>query len=444
VKRAVLLIATGLLFGVSAQPALAAWTSAATGSASGKAQQLASGAQPTLSVSGQQVTVSWNQISVLGSRVGALSGGGYTVTRYATGSSTPITPAAGCAGTQSGSAAQLSCTESSVPEGSWRYTVTPLLRNWRGSESALSTSAVVDETAPTVTLTAPANNAWTNNQKPTTSGAAGTATGDLPTITVKIYAGATATGTPVQTLTTPASVGAYSVAPSSNLAAGTYTAQASQTDSAGNTGLSSANTFTVDVTAPALTLTAPAAWTNNQKPTTSGAAGTAAGDLATITVKIYAGATATGTPVQTLTTTASAGAYSVAPSSNLAAGTYTAQASQTDSAGNTGLSSARTFIVDITPPAVTVNPTCTSSSHHASVSGAAGILSGDSTSITVVIYNGTGTGGTVFQTQTITASGATWSASSNTLTNHATYTVQATQTDAAGNTGNSGTCTFSA
>jgi hypothetical protein len=348
VKRAVLLIATALLFGASAQPALAAWTSAGTGSASGKAQQLASGAQPTLSVSGQQVTVSWNQISVLGSRVGALPGGGYTVTRYATGSSTPITPAAGCAGTQSGSAAQLSCTESSVPEGSWRYTVTPLLRNWRGSESALSTSAVVDVTAPTVTLTAPANNAWTNNQKPTTSGAAGTATGDLPTITVKIYAGATATGT----------------------------------------------------------------------------------------------------PVQTLTTTASAGAYSVAPSSNLAAGTYTAQASQTDSAGNTGLSSARTFIVDITPPAVTVNSTCTTIGHGASqtasVSGVAGILSGDSTSITVVIYNGTGTGGTVFQTQTITASGATWSAGSNTLTNHATYTVQATQTDAAGNTGISGTCTFSA
>jgi hypothetical protein len=338
----VLLIATALLFGAGAQPALAAWTSAATGSASGKAQQLASGAQPTLSVSGQQVTVTWNQISVLGSRVGALAGGGYTVTRYATGSSTPVTPAAGCAGTQSGSAVQLSCTESSVPEGSWRYTVTPLLRNWRGSESALSTSVVVDVTAPTVTLTAPANNAWTNNQKPTTSGAAGTATGDL----------------------------------------------------------------------------------------------------ATITVKIYAGLTATGTPVQTLTTTASAGAYSVAPSSNLAAGTYTAQASQTDSAGNTGLSSARTFIVDVTPPAVTVNSTCTSSGHHASVSGVAGIASGDSTSITVVIYNGTGTGGTVFQTQTITASGATWSASSNTLTNHATYTVQATQTDAAGNTGISGTCTF--
>jgi hypothetical protein len=347
VRRALALIATGLLFGASAQPALAAWTSSASGSATGKAQQLTSVAEPTLSVGGQQVTVTWDQVSVQGSQVGALAGGGYTVTRYATGSSTPITPAAGCAGTQSGSAAQLSCTESSVPEGSWRYTVTPLLRNWRGSESALSASAVVDVTAPAVTLTAPANNGWTNNQKPTFSGAAGT-------------------------------------------------------DS---------------------------------------------GDLTTVTVKIYAGATATGTPVQTLTTTAGAGAYSVAPSSNLAQGTYTAQASQSDSAGNTGTSSARTFIVDTTAPAVTVNSTCTTNGHGvnqtAGVSGVAGIASGDSTTITVVIYNGTGTGGTVFQTQTITASGATWSAGSNTLTNHATYTVQATQTDAAGNTAISSTCTFS-
>jgi hypothetical protein len=447
VRRALALIATGLLFGASAQPALAAWTSSASGSATGKAQQLTSVAQPTLSVGGQQVTVTWDQVSVQGSQVGALAGGGYTVTRYATGSSTPITPAAGCAGTRSGSAAQLSCTESSVPEGSWRYTVTPLLRNWRGSESALSASAVVDVTAPAVTLTAPANNGWTNNQKPTFSGAAGTDSGDLTTVTVKIYAGATATGTPVQTLTTTAGAGAYSVAPPSNLGQGTYTAQASQSDSAGNTASSSANTFAVDIIAPIVTLTAPAAWTNSQRPTISGAAGTATGDLTTITVKIYAGATATGTPVQTLTTTAGAGAYSVAPSSNLAQGTYTAQASQSDSAGNTGTSSARTFIVDTTAPAVTVNSTCTTNGHGvnqtAGVSGVAGIASGDSTTITVVIYNGTGTGGTVFQTQTITASGATWSAGSNTLTNHATYTVQATQTDAAGNTAISSTCTFS-
>ena len=229
------------------------------------------------------MTVTWNQISVLGSRVGALSGGGYTVTRYATGSSTPITPAAGCAGTQSGSAAQLSCTESSVPEGSWRYTVTPLLRNWRGSESAMSTSAVVDVTAPTVTLGRPANNAWTNNQKPTTSGAPAPPPATSPPSPSRSTPAQPPPERRCRRLTTTASAGAYSVAPSSNLAAGAYTAQASQTDSAGNTGLaSSANTFTVDITAPALTLTTPpAAWTNNQKPTTSGAAGTAAGDLAT-------------------------------------------------------------------------------------------------------------------------------------------------------------------
>jgi hypothetical protein len=65
-------------------------------------------------------------------------------------------------------------------------------------------------------------------------------------VTVKVFTGGTPTGTPVQTLTTTAQGGgAYSVIASSALQAGTYTARAEQSDSVGNTGLSSANTFTI-------------------------------------------------------------------------------------------------------------------------------------------------------------------------------------------------------
>ena len=103
----------------------------------------------------------------------------------------------------------------------------------------------IDQTPPTVTLTTPANGSSLNNNEPTFRGSAGTAAGDLPTITLQIYSGSSATGTPVETLTT-ASNGSYSVAATS-LANGTYTAQASQSDDAGNIGLSNAITFIVDV-----------------------------------------------------------------------------------------------------------------------------------------------------------------------------------------------------
>jgi hypothetical protein len=103
--------------------------------------------------------------------------------------------------------------------------------------------------APVVTLTAPAAGSATNDTTPTLSGAAGNTPGDDVPITVKIYSGAGATGTPVQTLT-PGRSGATWTATAMALAVGTYTAQATQTDTSGNTGTSAASTFMVDTTKP--------------------------------------------------------------------------------------------------------------------------------------------------------------------------------------------------
>jgi hypothetical protein len=102
----------------------------------------------------------------------------------------------------------------------------------------------VDTTPPQVTLAAPANGAATGGS-PTFSGTAGTASGDLPTVTVRLFAGSAVSGTPVQTLTTTAEDGEWSVDVASSLAEGTYTAQASQSDAAGNVGKSAPpHTFT--------------------------------------------------------------------------------------------------------------------------------------------------------------------------------------------------------
>ena len=90
----------------------------------------------------------------------------------------------------------------------------------------------------------------TGDATPTFSGTAGTDPGDSTTVTVKVYSGSSASGTLIQTLTaTRGSGGAYSVDASPPLADGTYTGQAEQADDAGNTGHSSAKTFSVDTAA---------------------------------------------------------------------------------------------------------------------------------------------------------------------------------------------------
>ena len=131
-----------------------------------------------------------------------------------------------------------------------------------------------------------------------------------------------------------------------------------------------ASTFATaaDWTAPAVTLTAPADdSTTDTTPTFSGAAGTASGDASTVTVEIFSGATASGTPVQTRTATRS-GATWTTTATTLPAGTYTVRVTQTDSGGNTGTAT-RTFTVDAGKPKATMV-----SAVHGGATGAAGRL----------------------------------------------------------------------
>jgi hypothetical protein len=123
-----------------------------------------------------------------------------------------------------------------------------------------------------------------------------------------------------------------------------------QDDSGGSTAYSQPVTFTVDTTAPGVHLSALPALTGDATPTLSGSAGSAAGDSATVTVKVWSGSSAVGAPVQTLSVARSGGSWATDASPSLPDGTYTARAEQTDAAGNTGASVARTFRVDTTAP----------------------------------------------------------------------------------------------
>ena len=122
------------------------------------------------------------------------------------------------------------------------------------SESRIRThyevGRAVDNSAPVVTLDSPAHATATADSTPTFSGTAAAGPGDSSTVTVRVYSGVDALGTPLQTLSASRQGSSYAVDATSALVAGTYTAQAEQTDGSGNLARSSANTFAVNAAAP--------------------------------------------------------------------------------------------------------------------------------------------------------------------------------------------------
>ena len=97
--------------------AFASWSGNGVVTGQVQAATMPAGSAPTASASAHSVTVSWPAGTLLGQSVT-----GYTVKRYNAGGATQ-TIGSGCSGTITA----LSCTESSVPAGTWTYTVTPLL-----------------------------------------------------------------------------------------------------------------------------------------------------------------------------------------------------------------------------------------------------------------------------------------------------------------------------
>jgi hypothetical protein len=64
---------------------------------------------------------------------------GYVINRLNTATGLSGTVGAGCAGIVT----TTTCTESSVPNGTWTYTDTPVQNNWTGGQSAASTPIAV-------------------------------------------------------------------------------------------------------------------------------------------------------------------------------------------------------------------------------------------------------------------------------------------------------------
>jgi hypothetical protein len=292
----------------------------------------------------------------------------------------------------------------------------------------------VDTKAPGVSMSSVAP--FTNDTTPTLLGNGGSAPGDQPSVTVRLFAGSSTGGTTVDEQIVPVNGGAWSYG-APTLAEGTYTAQAAQHDEAGNEGLSAPQTFTVDTTGPAVTVSSLASPTNNSKPSITGHFGAAPGDVSTVSVVVYQGASAGGTKAAEGTAT-NTGETNWSFSPHLEDGQYTVQATQADKAGNASTSNAVTFTVDTKPPAVAVKaPSGFIKNKTPTVEGTGGVAPGDLSPVTVRIYKGSGTGGTVVSTSSPTLSGGSWSFVSPTTLAEGTYTIQASQRDEAGNEGSS-------
>ena len=135
------------------------------------------------------------------------------------------------------------------------------------------------------------------------------------------------------------------------LVEGSYSVNATVTDTAGNTG-SATDRGAIDTTAPVITVDAPAI-TNDTTPTITGTTDAPVGSTITLTIT-------QGTTVLTTTATVvTGGTYSADVPNGLAEGPYSVDATVTDTAGNTG-SASDSGTIDTTAPAITVDaPTIT-------------------------------------------------------------------------------------
>jgi hypothetical protein len=195
--------------------------------------------------------------------------------------------------------------------------------------------------------------------------------------------------------------------------------------------------------AGALTITSPSqgSSTSSLTPGFSGSTG----DLEdAVTLELFSGEDTQGLPLQTLPAVLDSLTGDWAASGTLAVGpgTYTAVAVQSPEGQPPAFSQPVTFTVDIAAPLLSVlAPPQFVDDSTPSLQGAAGTEPGDQPAVSVTVHAGSTPAGAVVGKGPALVSGATWSFTAPQLQD-GTYTVAASQRDAAGNVGHSANVTF--
>ncbi|HEX4400768.1 MAG TPA: LamG domain-containing protein [Galbitalea sp.] len=141
--RGIAVVAAIALFSLAGSGVWAYWSagSGAGGNGVAAATTVGGGATPIVVSAGTTVNLSWAP-STLANGAPVT---GYIVKRYNATTLVAQTILTSCTGI----IATMSCTESSVPTGEWRYSITPVVgTNWTGAESPLSPVTYTDPTPP--------------------------------------------------------------------------------------------------------------------------------------------------------------------------------------------------------------------------------------------------------------------------------------------------------
>lgn len=117
---------------VATPAAFATWSANGSGSGGAAATTMPTGNAPTGSASFTTVTISWTAVTM----ASGAAVQGYVVNRYNATNGTQATVGSSCSGVVTAT----TCTESSVPPGTWVYTDTPVEQGWTGGASSASNS----------------------------------------------------------------------------------------------------------------------------------------------------------------------------------------------------------------------------------------------------------------------------------------------------------------
>lgn len=184
-----LLVALTVVVVVMTTTTTAAWAAWAVASsnarAAGRSTSMPTTSAPSVTSTASRVTVTWSAASFPGGPVVE----GYVVRAYNASTGAPRAVGGTCTATVT----TLTCNDTGVPGGGWRYTVQARQGAWAGTESATSATVTVDATVPVTTDNSstigagPHNTTKTVTLSPTDTGGSGvaatyyTTNGSIPT-----------------------------------------------------------------------------------------------------------------------------------------------------------------------------------------------------------------------------------------------------------------------
>jgi len=413
--------------------AFAAWhVSASASTATAKSAVIATGAKPTVSVSGPNVTVSWS--------AAAAPVSSYVVKSYNASTNASRSVGAACAGT----VASTSCTENDVPNGSWKYTVTPIQNAWTGTEGPKSDAATVNVAPPTVAITFPTatyyrTTTWNAGCSSTICGTAASAGSTVTNVKVSVKQNGTnlywngsafSSATEVFTTATGTTSWSLSFPAGAAMTDGAYTVHAVATDANSLTGEASV-VATMDNTAPTGTISVPAFITNGDGLSMATITETGSG-VASAQYLYCSGGSCT--PSTVIGSSSTSPDYAVTWNSQPASGTYRVGVKLTDVAGNvSAVVGVQSVTIDHGAPTGTMNslPTFIKNGQTLSMSSATDSSSGVASVQYLYCSGASCTPSTSIGTSTTASSySVTW----NSQPADGTYRVQAKISDVAGNT----------